>query len=169
MRDAGFYAGEAARLSPDDFQARHGRWFLLRTPDGMDEAWDEQIEFVTTYQAMPSLVASGGRLAALGVRVAPIVKRPENPFPDRISVGRSRSSDIALRIPYVSKLHAHFLVKPDGGLALVDQHSANGTTIDGRKLAGGKAVDVRSGQRIAFGGYELAFVGLTDLLKQLRR
>jgi hypothetical protein len=168
VRDAGYYGGEAARLPAADFKARHGRWFLLRTPDGLDDSWDEQIEFVTTYQAMPSLLTGGGRMTALGVRVVPIVKRPENPFPDRVSVGRSRTSDIPLRIPYVSKLHAHFLIKPDGTLALVDQHSANGTTLEGRKLAGGKPVDVRSGQRISFGGYELQFVEVGELLRKLR-
>jgi hypothetical protein len=62
-----------------------------------------------------------------------IVKRPGNPYPDRISLGRAKNCDLVVRHSSVSKLHAYFR-SGESGLELIDLGSQNGTSINGRCL-----------------------------------
>jgi hypothetical protein len=82
--------------------------------------------------------------------VLPIAKAPENPYPERISVGRARNCDVVLRDGSVSKLHAHFYVEGDA-LDLVDLESQNGTRVNGRTLAPHERERVLLGDELEFG------------------
>src|SRR5581483_8655208 len=42
-------------------------------------------------------------------RAAFVAKRPGNPFPNMISLGRSTSNDLVLALDTISKLHGYFL------------------------------------------------------------
>lgn len=83
--------------------------------------------------------------------VLPIAKAPENPYPERISVGRARNCDVVLRDGSVSKLHAHFYVEADGAFDLVDLESQNGTRVNGRTLAPHQRERVLLGDELEFG------------------
>jgi pSer/pThr/pTyr-binding forkhead associated (FHA) protein len=74
----------------------------------------------------------------------------------RIVIGRGGSADI--RIPHltVSEVHATFHHQGDG-YALVDNHSTNGTSINGVRLVPGRARKLKDGDRIDVGEYQLAF------------
>lgn len=82
--------------------------------------------------------------------VLPIAKAPENPYPERISVGRARNCDVVLRDGSVSKLHAHFYVEGDA-FDLVDLESQNGTRVNGRTLDPHQRERVLVGDELEFG------------------
>jgi hypothetical protein len=55
--------------------------------------------------------------------------------------------------PGVSHLHAVLLAEPDGGWAVLDPGSANGTMVNGREIAPGERVPLRDGDRIYLGAW----------------
>ncbi|MCA9690774.1 MAG: FHA domain-containing protein [Myxococcales bacterium] len=155
------------------FVAKHGDLFLVKRPSPVDH-WDEDIQYQTVFVPMPELdgdYEDGARFDA-SWRATPVRKRPGNPFPDRISVGRAQNCDIVLRLSYVSKLHAHFLLGPGGVMHLCDQRSANGTRVNGEPLLAGVRALVRVGDTIGFGQLEVQLVSGAQfyrlLLSQLR-
>ena len=101
-------------------------------------------------------------------RVAPVQKRAGNPFPDRISVGRAQNCDIVLRLSYISKLHAHFLVGPRGLMYLCDQRSSNGTHVNNQPLRPGTRVKVDVGDAIGFGQLVAELVSGEQFYERLR-
>jgi pSer/pThr/pTyr-binding forkhead associated (FHA) protein len=54
---------------------------------------------------------------------------------DRLSMGRSRESDIFLEDLAVSRLHASIYRDPGGNYHLRDENSANGTTVNGQRIS----------------------------------
>jgi hypothetical protein len=89
--------------------------------------------------------------AGPAAEVFEVVKAPGNPYPDQISVGRTRNCDIVLRNPSVSKLHAHFRKDEQGRAVLVDNGSHNGTRVNGRLLTESEPQLVTIGDVIQFG------------------
>lgn len=75
---------------------------------------------------------------------------------DRRSVGRTKENDLALDDDSVSKLHASLLFNRDGELVVADTGSTNGTFVDGERIAYGKAIPVRPGQKLRFGSIDVA-------------
>jgi len=43
-------------------------------------------------------------------RIVAVKKREGNPYPDRFSIGRAPNCDVVVRLPSVSKVHAHVLI-----------------------------------------------------------
>ena len=86
------------------------------------------------------------------VRVVPLIKAPNNPYSDRISLGRARNCDVLLRNPSVSKLHAHIRKEPNGTWVVIDANSHNGTTIDGLRVTASQPIPIKIGEPITFGG-----------------
>lgn len=85
------------------------------------------------------------------ISVFPVAKVPGNPYPDRVSVGRSRNCDIVIREDTVSKLHGLMSVISPSAADYVDQESANGTEINGARVAPKQAVRIKAGDRISVG------------------
>lgn len=79
-----------------------------------------------------------------------LVKRPGNPFPQFVSVGRAANNDLVFAVDSVSKFHAYFTVA-DGQWALTDYRSTNGTELNDKRLEPAVATPVKSGDRIRFG------------------
>ncbi|MCB1037361.1 MAG: FHA domain-containing protein [Acidobacteria bacterium] len=65
--------------------------------------------------------------------VAFLTKRPGNPFPLLISIGRSVSNDLVLATDSVSKMHGYF-TRSQGVWSYSDRSSTNGSFLNGRKL-----------------------------------
>jgi hypothetical protein len=84
------------------------------------------------------------------IEILEIVKARNNPYADRISIGRARNCDLVLRDPSVSKLHAHLR---DGGgqLQVVDLGSQNGTKVNGAELVAHTPQVVKLGDQLVFG------------------
>jgi len=74
-----------------------------------------------------------------------------------IVIGRAAGSDIHLTHPTVSSRHAQIRKLDGGGLELVDLNSANGTFVNGTRVAR-KVLERRD--RISIGGVQLTFDGL---------
>jgi hypothetical protein len=55
--------------------------------------------------------------------------------------------------PAVSRLHAVLIAAPDGSWAVLDPGSANGTLLNGRKLAIGELIPLHDGDRINLGAW----------------
>jgi pSer/pThr/pTyr-binding forkhead associated (FHA) protein len=55
--------------------------------------------------------------------------------------------------PGVSHLQAVLLTEPDGGWAVLDPGSANGTLVNGSEIAAGERVPLREGDRIYVGAW----------------
>lgn len=114
-------------------------------------------------------VRSGPRLAALldpgrsAFRYLDLVgflaKRPGNPFPNFVSVGRAATNDLVLGLETVSKVHGYFTVA-DGRWFVTDYRSMNGIRVNGVRLEPGTAGRVADGDRILF-GTEVTVVFLT--------
>jgi len=151
-------------MSREAFAAKYNHPFLIRhgDPDQM-----ERISFQTQVAA-PKSAADLERTAlwASGAIVVPVLKRPENPYPDRISVGRAQNCDVVVRDGTVSKLHGHFTAVGPSEAQLVDRGSHNGTTLNGTPVKS-DPVRVVSGDKIVFGDVVVQFVDarrLWDLL-----
>lgn len=80
----------------------------------------------------------------------------------RLSVGRTKESDIAVDDPSVSKMHASLLLSSEGNLMLADTGSTNGTFISGERIAYGKAMTISTGQKLRFGTVDVE----VDVLEQ---
>jgi pSer/pThr/pTyr-binding forkhead associated (FHA) protein len=55
--------------------------------------------------------------------------------------------------PGVSRLHAVLIAEPDGGWAVLDPGSENGTLVNGSEIAAGVQVPLRDGDRIHLGAW----------------
>ncbi len=118
----------------------------------------------------------GGAALIAGRFLRKVEKTDRNPWRGRISVGRAKNSDVIIRHPSVSKLHAHFLTPPgqdpssDNGyeLQVVDLGSSNGTRLNGRDLLEGSPSPVHPGDRIILGEVTLEMLTPADLYHKLR-
>ena len=152
------------QLTRDAFAARYVHPFLIRQGDPEQM---ERLSFHTQVGNDRSIKeAERNALWAQGGIVVPVLKRPENPYPDRISIGRAQNCDVVIRDGTVSKLHGHFTGVGPGEAQLVDRGSHNGTTVNGIPVKG-DPVRVVSGDNIIFGAIKVQFVDakrLWDLL-----
>jgi hypothetical protein len=94
-------------------------------------------------------------------------KRKGNPYPDRISIGRALNCDIVLRVPFVSKIHAHIVSEADGSLSLRNHQPANSTFHNGRKLLPGATRQLSLGDSLGFGSMEVLLLDAERLYQLL--
>jgi hypothetical protein len=102
-------------------------------------------------------------------RVAAVKKREGNPYPDRFSIGRAPNCDVVIRMPSVSKVHAHILITGPTSYSLRDNDASNATYLNGRKLEARVAAPLLVGDAIALGALELEFVDAARLYQILRK
>jgi hypothetical protein len=95
----------ANKLGPEEFAHRFPHLFLV---------FYETIDTVGVSSFATQVIskdAARGRPTSQ-MRAVPLIKAPNNPYSDRISLGRARNCDVVLRNPSVSKLHAHIRKEP---------------------------------------------------------
>ncbi len=150
----------ARQLGRDGFVARYPAPVLLcRRPAAQPSPdWSFRTQTIDVDRRMLAAMLVKERLTVsdevLRYEVFTLEKTQNNPWRNRVSVGRARNNDVVLVDGSVSKLHAHFTIGPEGRLSLQDASSRNGTTVRGRKLESGEAVPVAPGDEIAFGRLE---------------
>ena len=169
MRPLSEFAEDATKLSLDEFVEMHGRWFLVKQASPMDVIRGEDFEFQTDHGPISKILelrAPGAASPVSGSEVVAIRKKPGNPWPRMISVGRTRGCDIALRYPNISKLHAIFRLTEAGTVEVIDQGSVNGTMINGEVVS--DAREINSGDTLSFGGLELEVLDAARLIEQVR-
>lgn len=159
----------ALKLGRPSFIVEHRGFHLLKPPTAYDS---EALGFETVQGDPQSEDPSHIVPSRSHWQATKITKRPGNPYPDRMSVGRAFNCDVVLRFPVVSKLHAHFSVDRDGRLHLVDLGSSNGTWRNGLRLQSGQPAEVGPGDLLSFGGVHCEVIdaaGLYDLVSGQRR
>ncbi len=70
------------------------------------------------------------------------------------SIGKSKTNDIAIDRPYVSRKHA-VLTHKNGYFYITDDNSSNGVTVNGKKIQ--MPTKIENGTRVGFGPYETVF------------
>jgi len=173
------YVLPAAELTQEAFRSRFPDPVLLsrgdETPSESDWRFRTQTISIVSAAMGRKLAEQGVSLSrdVAGYRVYPLVKTQNNPWRERISVGRARNNDIALLDSSVSKLHAHIHMSASAPPLLQDSGSRNGTMINGKKLHGDEKLPLTSGDKIVIGRVELVYLdagGLFDfLVKHLER
>ncbi len=79
-----------------------------------------------------------------------VAKRPGNPFPNMVSIGRATSNDIVIALETISKLHGYFLRENDAWY-YTDYQSTNGTVINDKRVEKGEKRLVQDGDRMELG------------------
>ncbi|MBI3179389.1 MAG: FHA domain-containing protein [Deltaproteobacteria bacterium] len=167
------YAIMVRKMTRDQFIAAENHPFLLceRSPDSESDGWTFKTNSISS-----AAVRVSKEVAAEGFRLSPrvassdvfaVVKGVDNPWPERISVGRARNNDIVLADSSVSKLHAHFRLAEDGGYGVADAGSRNGTLVNSRRLGVSEAALLKSGDTVVFGRVSVTFLdagALFDLI-----
>ena len=74
--------------------------------------------------------------------------REEYPVTERTRIGRSPGNDIIVDNPTISRRHAEILLR-DGSAVVRDLKSANGTMVNGRRIAGEEPL--QEGDTVTFG------------------
>lgn len=153
---------DALALDAGPFAEKYAALFLVHTSHGA-VVWGEPMEWQTAIASRDAPPAS----APSSSWAIPLRKRPGNPHPEQLSVGRARSCDIVLRYSFVSKLHAH-LILDDRGLAVRDLGSANGTKVNGVALEEKVRVHCELGDRLSFGQLHVRVAAAAMFHAQLR-
>lgn len=84
-------------------------------------------------------------------RIVVVRKNPENPFPDRLTIGRAPNCDVIIRMAFISKVHAHLFIPSADRMTLRDNNAANSTFHNYKKLDPGSSRAVKLGDTIGFG------------------
>ena len=75
----------------------------------------------------------------------------------RRSVGRTGVNDLSIEDSSISKMHAALVLNSEKQLMVADTGSTNGTFINDKRIAYGRAFPVASGDRVKFGNIEVSF------------
>lgn len=81
---------------------------------------------------------------------------------ERKTVGRTKESDLRLDDPSVSKLHAALVFTSENQLLVADTGSTNGTFIGSERIAYGKALPIKSSEKLKFGTVEVSLIRLSN-------
>lgn len=107
---------------------------------------------ITPFSFRTEAVPAGSAPLVRGVlRVVPLVKSENNPYADRLSIGRTRNCDIVLRDGSVSKLHAHVRLEPSGACAIVDLGSHNGTKVNDERARANEPMPLHADDVVTIG------------------
>lgn len=77
--------------------------------------------------------------------------------PGQFVLGRSPECDWRFFLKFVSRIHCVLNVYPDGRVTIRDLSSANGTFVNGCRLAQ-ESYELKHEDKVEFGGYRLLFV-----------
>ena len=81
---------------------------------------------------------------------------------ERKSIGRTKENELVLNDTSVSKIHAALVLNSQNQLMLADTGSTNGTFINGRRIAYGRAFNVNDGDTLGFGTVEVELKHLNN-------
>jgi hypothetical protein len=148
---------DAAELSPEEFEDRHGEAFLLLSSTGFKQPMSTSSTEVLLLELDEE---AGERTAGVSIRIIPI-RAAKDSHTHLITVGRAAKSDVVIEDISVSRFHAFFKRNPAGGFQLNDAGSTNGTLVNEASVCtkeAGPPTDVKSGDNIRFGQVDVTFL-----------
>ena len=158
------YLRKARGMTATAFQQAYPHHFLYKHPKVVREQpeVDTDIDYATraidlNFDPLPG----EAQLVALK-------KNPENPFPDRLTIGRATNCDVVIRLAFVSKVHAHLFIQAGDKLTLRDNKASNATFHNHRKLEPGSSRSIKLGDIISFGALDLELANAGRLYEILR-
>ena len=75
----------------------------------------------------------------------------------RRSVGRTHENDLSIEDSSISKMHAALVLNSENQLMVADTGSTNGTFINDKRIAYGRAFPIANADRVKFGNIEVTF------------
>lgn len=164
MDEPNTYLALARLTTVDEFVAQSNALFLVKRPRQRGSV-----------QSKPGVISFETKLTKMEIdpyaaewRIVQVKKREGNPYPDRFSIGRAPNCDVVIRLPSISKVHAHIQVDSPGTYSLRDNEASNATFVNGRKLEAKGKAPLRVGDEISFGSLELQFVDAAMLYQILK-
>ena len=95
--------------------------------------------------------------------VFPVEKCHQNPWPDRIMIGRASNNDLPLSDASVSKVHAYLTYEENRGkLQVHDAGSLNGIKCNDQLLAPGESIEIHSNDYLEIGTIVLKVLNAHD-------
>ena len=85
-----------------------------------------------------------------------------------ITIGRSRRCGVRIDNESVSKVHASIASDDARDFVVVDEHSRNGTRLNGTPLVAGAATPIYAGAQVSFGDASYVFIDPPTLRKLAR-
>jgi FOG: FHA domain len=70
---------------------------------------------------------------------------------ERLSIGRTKENNLAIDDQSISKYHAAIVLNAERKVVVADTGSTNGTFVGGERIDYGKAVELKSGEKVRFG------------------
>jgi hypothetical protein len=156
------FVAVARDKSKDAFLAAYPHAFLLHRKLETPDSGERGFRTATVAPAVNELlraVTSGEIKVSPDVAlydVYPVLKKPDSPWSGRVSVGRTRTNDIAINESAISKLHAYIQGEPPN-VTITDVGSRNGIMINGQKIAANKDAPLKSGDAFALGSVPFVF------------
>jgi hypothetical protein len=163
MDDVTEYLRKARGVTQATFQQLYAHHFLFKHPKEapVEQASEPDFDYATraidlNFDPMPTVT-----------QVVAVKKNPDNPYPDRLTIGRATNCDVVIRFAFISKVHAHLFVQGDK-LTLRDNKGANGTFHNRKKLDAGSSRSIKLGDTLGFGALELELIDAGRLYQLLR-
>jgi hypothetical protein len=163
MEDVSEYLRKVRGMNADAFRQIHPHLFLYKHPKHARDP--HQLEPDIDY-ATRTLSLNFDPLPGVSQIVA-VKKNPDNPYPDRITIGRATNCDVVIRLAFVSKVHAHLIVQAEQ-LTLRDNKASNYTFHNHRRLESGSSRVVHLGDIISFGALDLELADAPRVYEILR-
>ncbi|MHC5019590.1 MAG: FHA domain-containing protein [Planctomycetota bacterium] len=140
---------DCGMLGPDEFVGQYPEPFLVEAA-AQTYGGGQRFQTRAGVEAFDQMIQEGyTRELNDDSKVFPVVKSTKT-FPDKISIGRARNTDIIIPDGDLSKLHAMISVTPDG-YSISDADSKNGTFVNGRRLEGGENKALADDDLVWFG------------------
>lgn len=144
---------DAALLSPEEFEDKHGQMFLLLSAAELNQPTGPMS---TQVKVIGLDEPASERTASLSLVVYP-VKRTERSVGHLVTIGRTSNNDVA--VPDISISRFHAFVKPGEvtAAAIQDAKSTNGTSVNGMSVPAqgqGSPVDIKTGDNLRLGQIE---------------
>ena len=149
MKSAAEYFDAHGQADPSGFAEAFPNPFLVET-HVQTYGGAQRFQTRAGAEAFEAMIQDGySRDIRRDAKVFSVVKSTKT-FPDKISIGRARNTDVLIPDGDVSKLHAIVSVQ-DGVYKVADQDSKNGTFVNGRKLEGSESRELADDDLIWFG------------------
>ena len=155
----------------DAFIAAHPHLFFLQLAEG--ETTQAVERSFKTANALPAaamqLARDGYQMTVDLARVTlyVIAKAANNPWKERIIVGRARNNDVSIDHGSISKVHA-YVTQSGNEYTIVDAGSRNGTWVNGRPVSTTDREKLRVGAQVRLGSVVLELIDAASVYDRFK-